>query len=153
MISENYIGARIRKARERLGISQGELARRLGKSQNTISSYENGTRTFRVSELPQFAEELEVPIAFFFGEEYPDQEVTALVKALAPVFREPFLQFLREYVETQAILLKQFEEATKELAEQAVIDVRRSQEQAVSALQELANKMAYQERTEDSNGT
>jgi Zn-dependent peptidase ImmA (M78 family)/DNA-binding XRE family transcriptional regulator len=45
------IGARIRKAREDVHLSQGDLAKALGLSQAAVSTIENGTRPLRVDEL------------------------------------------------------------------------------------------------------
>lgn len=67
-------GLRIRSARERLGLKQGELAERLGKNQNAISEYENGDRKVPATELPQLAEALEVPLLYFYeGELIPNE--------------------------------------------------------------------------------
>lgn len=46
-------------ARNRIGISQGELARRLGVSQGTIGNYEAGTRYPRLDKLERIAEAVE----------------------------------------------------------------------------------------------
>ena len=62
-------GERVRLARERLKLSQLKLAELVGKDQRTISQVENGHRLLSVADLPKFAEALEVPIAYFYGEE------------------------------------------------------------------------------------
>ncbi|MBI5668042.1 MAG: helix-turn-helix transcriptional regulator [Chloroflexi bacterium] len=59
-------GERIRKARERLGITQETLAERSGKDQRAISEYENGKRRLSAIDLPVFAKALDVPILYFF---------------------------------------------------------------------------------------
>src|SRR5258708_10100345 len=61
-----YIGLRIRRARELLGMSQEDLAKRLGKVKNAVSSYETGVRTIKVTELQTLAQALRVPISYFF---------------------------------------------------------------------------------------
>jgi transcriptional regulator with XRE-family HTH domain len=67
-------GSRIREARERLGISQEELAERLNKKQRAISEYENGNRRMFVTDLPDLAQVLGVPVSYFFdGEITKDQ--------------------------------------------------------------------------------
>jgi len=60
------IGQRIKKAREALGISQLELAMRLGRDQSAISSYEAGRRRLSADDIPLFAKELDVPIIYFY---------------------------------------------------------------------------------------
>jgi len=78
-----HIGERIRRAREQRGWTQGELAQRLGKNATTVSNYENGNRTIRITELPELARVLEVPIAYFFeSEEQITERLAELVDAL-----------------------------------------------------------------------
>lgn len=72
------IGQRIRQARERLNLSQEELAFRIGKSQNAISLYEKGERAIHLSELDILARALDVPISYIFGEDFPEDEISAL---------------------------------------------------------------------------
>jgi transcriptional regulator with XRE-family HTH domain len=59
-------GERIRRARERAGLSQEELATTLGRDQRTISQYENGRRKIMITELPILARTLKVPVMYFF---------------------------------------------------------------------------------------
>jgi transcriptional regulator with XRE-family HTH domain len=54
------IGHRIRGSRESKGISQGELARRLGVSQPSVSDWENGKSEPSVDNLRALAVELDV---------------------------------------------------------------------------------------------
>lgn len=60
------LGERIRIARERLSISQTELGRLVSRDQRAISEYEHGERRISVTDLPAFAEALEVPLMYFF---------------------------------------------------------------------------------------
>lgn len=78
------VGNRIREARERLGLTQEELAFRINKTQNSISTYESGTRSIRLTELDTLAKALEVPISYFFGDEYPTDEIMSLVAQFPP---------------------------------------------------------------------
>lgn len=55
---ENYIGENIRYYRERLGISQAELARRLGKTGSAVSQYEAGINVPRVQVVERMADVL-----------------------------------------------------------------------------------------------
>jgi transcriptional regulator with XRE-family HTH domain len=109
------IGTQIRLAREKLGMTQDELAERLGKTRNAISSYETGTRTIRVTELPELAEALKVPIVYFFGNEYRDEEVQELFSKLSPPFRAGMMHVLRQQIEMQNNLLESLRHAGFEI--------------------------------------
>lgn len=50
---------RIREFRERKGLSQEELAKRVGLSQGTIAKYEAGTIDLTVTKASLFAEQLD----------------------------------------------------------------------------------------------
>ena len=57
---------RLRLAREKAGLTQAEVARRLGKRQAYLWKSEVGERRVDVIELKQFAEVYGVPIVFFY---------------------------------------------------------------------------------------
>ncbi len=61
------LGQRIRSARERLKMSQEELAMLVSKDQRAISEYENGKRKLAATDLPSFARVLKVPVLYFYG--------------------------------------------------------------------------------------
>ena len=65
-MTPKLLGNRIRSARERLGLSQEELAAAVSKDQHAISQYENGKRKLSVTDLPAFARALKVPILYFY---------------------------------------------------------------------------------------
>lgn len=62
------IGKRIQKAREEAGISQGELASRLGLTQAAFSNYELGKRRLYLKTIEQIANVLQKPLNYFFDE-------------------------------------------------------------------------------------
>ena len=74
LLDPKYLGVRIRQARERLGLSQDELAAAVSKDQRAISEYENGKRKLAVTDLPEFARTLDVPLMFFFEGEIAAQD-------------------------------------------------------------------------------
>lgn len=81
------IGQRIRESRERLNLTQGELAELIGRTQDTVSSYELGNRAIRITELPALARALKIPIGYLFGYEEPEDEaleLASVLKTLAP---------------------------------------------------------------------
>jgi len=60
------IGQQIRRARETLGLSQAELARRLGyNSAATVSHFESGERRVSIADLQRIAGELGLPLSYF----------------------------------------------------------------------------------------
>ena len=57
------VGEAIRFAREKLGLTQIEFAKRLGASQGTISQWERGDIDIPYSTLCRIADALEIPVA------------------------------------------------------------------------------------------
>lgn len=73
MIDEE-IGKRIQKAREEAGLSQSELASRLGITQAALSNYELGKRRLHLAKLDGLAAALGKPLAYFIEEPKVAQE-------------------------------------------------------------------------------
>lgn len=71
MATSEEIGRRIRRAREEIGITQGELGRRWGKGKShaAISDIERGTTRVTASGLAELAKILGKTPAYFYGEE------------------------------------------------------------------------------------
>jgi transcriptional regulator with XRE-family HTH domain len=59
------IGARIQQARKALGITQQELAARLGYTQAALSNYELCKRRLYLANLEQIASALGKPLSYF----------------------------------------------------------------------------------------
>lgn len=78
-----WVARGIRDARERLGWSQSELARRLGLTQTAVSYWEAGKRSPGLEELLQLADALEVEVDAFLPPERARRSVTALLRATA----------------------------------------------------------------------
>ena len=66
---EKQIGQKIRELRKRKGISQMDLAEKIGLSFQQIQKYEKGVNRISVSRLYQIARALDVDICIFFEEE------------------------------------------------------------------------------------
>lgn len=62
------IGKKIQKAREEAGLSQEELASRLGYTQAALSNYELGKRRLYLANIEQIARELKKPLSYFLDE-------------------------------------------------------------------------------------
>lgn len=59
---------RLRQARRDAGLTQVEVARRLGRTQSFVTKAERGERRLDVVELRALARIYRKPISFFFGE-------------------------------------------------------------------------------------
>ena len=62
------IGERIRKRREELGISQAELAGRIGVTQGSIGNYESGVSNPKMELMPKLFEALDTDANYLFEE-------------------------------------------------------------------------------------
>ncbi len=107
MIYKN-IGKKIQMAREQAGLSQEELASRLGYTQATLSNYELGKRRLYLANIEQIAKELNKPLSYFLEEsavtlkveqgEPGDErisEILKLVSELPPEEREYLLEYIK----------------------------------------------------------
>jgi transcriptional regulator with XRE-family HTH domain len=65
---DEHVGKRLRLRRNLLGLSQDELARRLGLTSQLIQKYEAGETRISASRLYGIATQLAVPITWFFDE-------------------------------------------------------------------------------------
>lgn len=77
------VGRRIRAAREALGWSQGELARRVDRTQTAISYWEAGRRALGVDDLIDLARVLRVPTADLLPDAPRKPAMPALLRAVA----------------------------------------------------------------------
>lgn len=78
----NTLGIRIRKRREELGLSQAELAKKLGyKSRSSINKIEIGDNDLPQSKIVVFARALDVTPSFLMGWD-ADKEISKNLKAI-----------------------------------------------------------------------
>lgn len=63
--TNNQIAAELRKLRESLGLSQGEVAEKIKKTQSYVSRCETGSRRLDISEIEEFAELYGKTISYF----------------------------------------------------------------------------------------
>ena len=75
---DEHVGKRLRLRRNLLGLSQDDLARRLGLTSQLIQKYEAGETRISASRLYGIALQLAVPITWFFD------EIDAKARATAP---------------------------------------------------------------------
>ncbi|MFG1824271.1 helix-turn-helix domain-containing protein [Microbispora bryophytorum] len=77
------VGERIRAAREALGWSQGELARRVDRTQTAISYWESGRRALGIDDLIDLARVLNVPTAELLPDAPAKPVTPTLLRAVA----------------------------------------------------------------------
>ena len=63
---DEHVGKRIRQRRWLLGVTQQQLAERVGIKFQQIQKYETGANRVSASRLWDIADALEVPVSFFF---------------------------------------------------------------------------------------
>jgi transcriptional regulator with XRE-family HTH domain len=78
-VDTKTLGGRIRDARERLALSQEDLAALVSKDQGAISEYESGKRRLSAHDLPAFAKALNVPLLYFFEGELRETDLDRLL--------------------------------------------------------------------------
>ena len=69
--SEKAIGELIRQMRKTSGMSQMQLADKIGVSYQQVQKYEKGINKLSLSRLKQISGALEVPVSMFLDEEEP----------------------------------------------------------------------------------
>ena len=67
--SANSIGSLIRQLRKASGMSQSQLAEKIGLSYQQLQKYENGMSMLTLLRLRQISEALNVPVTVFLGGE------------------------------------------------------------------------------------
>lgn len=68
------VGQRIRQAREGAGLTQEQLAQRLGMSDSGVTLWETGRRRIPLDQLERIAVELKQPVWYFIGAEPPNPD-------------------------------------------------------------------------------
>ena len=109
---DGHIGRRLRDRRRTLGLSQAQLAARMGFTPPQINRYEHGTTRLSASGLWRAAEALDVPPSYFFdglgarteaeGAEGGDVaaldalavKLTRYLRVLAPAVRDKLVAFI-----------------------------------------------------------
>jgi transcriptional regulator with XRE-family HTH domain len=105
LVTQAEIGQHIRKARERIGMSQSDFSEAVGKDQTAISEYETGKRKVPAVELYTFARVLGVPVGYFYEGDFHEDEFSQLVLREFHALptqdaREAALQFIRIFADT-----------------------------------------------------
>jgi len=89
MKAYELIGKKLQKAREEAGMSQEELAKKLGYTQASLSNYELGKRRLYLSDLKRISHILSKPITYFLEDSDVDQPTN---NDLNSILKEQFLR-------------------------------------------------------------
>ena len=96
-----YVGKRIRHRRWLIGMTQQQLAEKVGIKFQQIQKYETGANRVSASRLWDIAEALDVPVAFFFdglAEPTPGEEDAPLTSIPADILSDKeALDLVRSY--------------------------------------------------------
>lgn len=79
LVNQQELGLNIRRARDRIGMSQEALAEAVERDQKAVSEYETGKRKLPATELPKFAQVLGVPISYFFEGQFEMDDLAQLL--------------------------------------------------------------------------
>lgn len=95
------MGDKIKNLREKAGMSQTELAEKLGLSKSVISAYEKGVRNPSFKVLPLLAETFNVSQLYFFEKgEWQNQPVTIDITDLNPDQQRIIISLVNEFKES-----------------------------------------------------
>ncbi|MGM4913050.1 helix-turn-helix domain-containing protein [Rhizobium sp. 768_B6_N1_8] len=90
---DTYVGMRMRRRRQLLGMSQERLAEQIGVTFQQVQKYEKGINRIGASRLQKIAEVLRTSPAFFF--EQDDSEAPSLAGLNLSAPADPVTEFLR----------------------------------------------------------
>jgi transcriptional regulator with XRE-family HTH domain len=110
-VDRKKLGARLRDAREYLGLSQDEVAKYLGIPRTALSLIESGQRRIDALELKKLAQFYKRPVAYFTGESQSEagmpEDVAHLARAAAGLSKgdrrelSRFAEYLRARAESE----------------------------------------------------
>ncbi|HBC3587706.1 TPA: helix-turn-helix transcriptional regulator [Vibrio parahaemolyticus] len=100
MSRTNVFPQRLKQARNRVGISQRELGIRLGMDPSSASGrmnhYEKGRHMPDIGTLQKLAQELGVPVAFFFSDSDSSAELACLIEQLNEKEKQALITHLKQ---------------------------------------------------------
>ena len=87
------IGKKLQEAREEAGLSQDELAKKIGCTQASLSNYELGKRRLYLADLQRIGQLLGKQITYFLDDSYEEESVHS--DEIQQILEE---QYLRELI-------------------------------------------------------
>lgn len=103
---EQYVGTRIHDYRKKIGLTQDELASKVGVPTNTVSRWEKAVYKPKLKDLDTLANCFGVSVSAFFPEPENKQEVGALMRAAKDLDKEDIKSLVdfAEYKRAQNLL-------------------------------------------------
>lgn len=107
------IGQRLMEIRQKLGITQAELARKIDVKPAEISQYERGKRTPRWDKFNQIIDEFNISADYLLGREISAVSENEEYKARVASNDLHILKILKQYPELYNVILKNPERSIK----------------------------------------
>lgn len=87
---------RLRELRNESGLTQNEIATKLGVSGQTILNWENGIYEPKISQLIQLADLFNVTVDYLIERPNNEKEIGNIIKALERIPRESIINFIKQ---------------------------------------------------------
>lgn len=87
---------RLRELRNESGLTQNEIATRLGVSGQTILNWENGIYEPKISQLIQLADLFNVTVDYLIERPNNEKEIGNILRALERIPRENIINFIKQ---------------------------------------------------------
>lgn len=115
MDTQQIIGKKIKDARQRIGLSQEELGKRVGYSAMGISHFECGIRKIKIEDLEKIARALDIGVSFFIDSSFKSTSTNQIGNV--SYFRSSFDSFDEDKKKEISNATSKFEEYVKNLHE------------------------------------
>ena len=86
---------KLRELRNKSGLTQNEIANKLGVSGQTILNWENGIYEPKINQLIQLADLFDVSVDYLIERKANDKSIDAICKELERIPKESFIEFIR----------------------------------------------------------
>ena len=87
---------KLRELRNKSGLTQNEIAARLGVSGQTILNWENGIYEPKINQLIQLADLFNVSVDYLIERKNTDKNVDDICKELDKISKEEFISFIKQ---------------------------------------------------------
>lgn len=87
---------RLRELRNKSGLTQNEIAAKLGVSGQTILNWENGIYEPKINQLIQLADLFNVSVDYLIERKGNEKRIDEICKELETISKEDFIEFVRK---------------------------------------------------------